>query len=284
MRNGQRDGGNICAAFPDRRYQWPPQVCHHCPQDHQGSGFIHGTPKNWDNTEPGSWRIPASVRKEGSREGDGNKCKLWVGDEVPHLPIFSSQGASEPEEVPQEADVQTLRNQYPRFHLSHQQDGWVPWEVTSLRGGKMYTRRRHPRVGRFLTPEGVVKITHHPGVWICNPRPHGDRWVLWAPRNYWGNIPGARWRKSPKQKNQAVWWTPPIHQVGSEKRVKPGYEPLVRGLKKKKSKKKITCVPSAWPWSRHEIVQGHTGTRQSHDVDLVNHSRQRRRPRKVPGL
>ena len=53
--------------------------------------------------------------------------------------------------------------------------------------------------------------------------------------------------------------------------------------KNKNQKKKITCVPPAWSWSRYELVQGHVGTSKSHEVDLVDCSPRRRRPRKVPG-
>ena len=43
-------------------------------------------------------------------------------------------------------------------------------------------------------------------------------------------------------------------------------------------------MPSVWPLSRYEIMQGHAGTIQSREFNLVDQSWQRRRPRKVPGI
>ena len=197
---GQWDGGDLRAYVSDRKYIGLPQVRHHSPQDHQGPGFIHRTPKVWYNTEPGRWRSPASVQTEVSREGDRDKIKLWVGGEAPNLPLFPSQGASAPEEVPQERAVQTPRNQDPIFHLPHQLDGRLPWEVPAFWIGTTSTRIRDTRAGRALPLEGVAKRTHNAMVWIHNPRPHRYRRFLWAPLNFWGNIPDARWKKPPKQK------------------------------------------------------------------------------------
>ena len=38
----------------------------------------------------------------------------------------------------------------------------------------------------------------------------------------------------------------------------------------KNKTKKLTCVPSTCPWSRHELTKGHACTSQSHEVDLVD--------------
>ena len=59
--------------------------------------------------------------------------------------------------------------------------------------------------------------------------------------------------------------------------------PQERALTKKTQKEKLTCVPYARPWSIYELTQGHAGTSQSHEVDLVDRSQRRRRPCKVPG-
>ena len=42
-------------------------------------------------------------------------------------------------------------------------------------------------------------------------------------------------------------------------------------------------MPSAWPWSQYELMQGHAGTSQIHEVNLVNRSRRRRMTCKIPG-
>ena len=75
-REVQLDGVNLCAAVPDRKSRYPPQVRHHYSKDHQGPGFIHGAPKAWYDAELGCRIIPASVQTEGSRDGGGKKCKL----------------------------------------------------------------------------------------------------------------------------------------------------------------------------------------------------------------
>ena len=37
-------------------------------------------------------------------------------------------------------------------------------------------------------------------------------------------------------------------------------------------------MPSAWTWSQHELVQGHSDKIQSHEVDLIDRLLRRRRP------
>ena len=49
------------------------------------------------------------------------------------------------EELTQAGDVQTLRHQDPRFHLSHRRYDQVPPEVPSFRGGTTTTRIRDPK-------------------------------------------------------------------------------------------------------------------------------------------
>ena len=137
-----------------------------------------------------------------ARERGTKKCKIWVGDEGPHLPLLPSKGDSYPEEVPQAGAVKTPQHQETRLHLSHWRYYWMPQQVPSRRGGKTTTRIRHPWADRFINPEGVAKVNHHTWVWLRNPRPHGAHQVLWAPKNWWGNIPDAGWRKSPKQKTK----------------------------------------------------------------------------------
>ena len=247
-REGKWYGGNLCAAVLYRKSQSPPQVRHHYPQDCQGPGFIHRTPKVSDDAETGSRRIPVSVLIEGSREGGGNKCKLWVGNEGPHLPHFPSKIAPAPEEVPQVGAVKTPRHQDPRLHLLHQRYYQVPQQVPSLWGGTTPTRRQDPRAGRVLTIKGVAKGTHRPVVWLRNPRPHGARRVLWALQNCQVNIPYAGWRKSPKKNKQSA----ERHQSAKSAQIKRSYQssnPLEEDSNKEKPKKKNSPVsPSEWDW------------------------------------
>ena len=109
----------------------------------------------------------------------------------------------------------------------------------------MPTWRQDTRASGILTPEGVEKITNNPRGQFRNPETHGVCWVLQAPRNSWGKFPDAVWRKSPKLKTQAVWWTPPIRQVGEEQRVKPGREPPRKKMLTKNQKKK-TYLFALW--------------------------------------
>ena len=72
---------------------------------------------------------------------------------------------------------------------------------SSLRLGrdKAY-QMKNPQVSAVFTAKIVAKRTHHIRVRLYHPRPHRSHWVLRAPRDCWGNISDAGWRKSPKQK------------------------------------------------------------------------------------
>ena len=146
--------------------------------------------------------------------------------------------------------------------------------------GTTPTRNRYPRVSRFSPPKGVVERTHNPRVWLRNASPNRTRRFLWAPQNFWGNIPNAGWRKSPK-KNSPVNATNPPYWRRDKGHTRP-QTPWKMTQTNIKIKIKPTCVLSEWSWSRYELVQGHAGRSQSQEVDLVDRSRRQRRPRKVP--
>ena len=46
---GHRDSGDLHAAVLDRKFRDPPQIRYPPPQDYQGPGLIHVSPKVWDD-------------------------------------------------------------------------------------------------------------------------------------------------------------------------------------------------------------------------------------------
>ena len=97
-----------------------------------------------------------------------------------------------------------------------------------------------PWTPRKREPKKRGEITHNPRVWLCNPRPHRDRRVLWYPRNWWENISYARWIKSQNQKNKR---TDERHQPAKSVQRKwpnQAVNTSKEGANKKKSKKKTS--------------------------------------------
>ena len=162
--------------------------------------------------------------------------------------------------------------------MSHRWDGWLTWEVSYLWGGTSPNRPWYPQSGGVLGPEVVTERTHHPKVRICYPKPHRARWILQAPQNCWETFPDVGWRKSTKQKkskqsSERHKFIKLAQSKGSNHAAKISEEDA------NKKQKKLTCVPSAWPWQWHELMQSHSGISQNHEVDLVDRLRRQRRPR-----